>query len=84
MRSIDYERGTWFVSHYKETSYGEIREALRNNLIDLDNLQKVSGILSELTIQNEDRIKFNAYNFLLDHLLDETDDLLVEIAERFY
>ncbi len=84
MRSIDFEKGMWFVSEYKDYSYEDIRKALRNNLADLYHLQEVSGLLSDLTIQTEDRIQFNAYKLLLNDLLDEADDLLVQIAERFY
>ncbi len=83
-RSCDLEKGVWYVSDYQDSSYEDLRERIRDNLSDLKRLSEVSNFLSELTIQNENRMKFDAYELLLDHLLDETDELLVQIAERFY
>ena len=83
-RSIDCERGVHYVSEYKDCSYEELRKNLRNNLLDLDRLEKVSDKLSKLIIKNKDELIFNSYNLILDHLLDDTDELLVELTERFY
>lgn len=83
-RTNDLEHGVWYISDYKNAPYEELRKAIRNNLLDIKRLSEVSDILSQLTIKNEYRMQFNAYELLLDHLLDETDHLLADIAERFY
>jgi len=83
-RSCDCERGVWYTSDYTDSSYKVLRKAIRDNLSDLKLLSEISDILSKLTIQNENRMQFDAYELLLDHLLDEADELLVQIAERFY